>query len=128
MTASTDQSSPVADAPGSSTPVAVAPGPSKTQKAPLPYGTIVAATAWLLLPLAAVAALFWATRSTSSDDELSAEAKLRELQATEERQLTTYDWIEKPSAGKPGVVRVPVQRARELILSEMAVKQKENKK
>jgi hypothetical protein len=118
MTASTDNAASVAGAPGS----------PMSHKTPLPYGTIVAATAWLLLPLGAVAILFWATRSTSSDDELSAEAKLRELQATEERQLTTYDWIEKPSAGKPGVVRVPVQRARELFLSEMAALQKESKK
>jgi hypothetical protein len=94
----------------------------------LPYVTIVAATIGLLLPLAAVALLFWATRSASTDSELSPEQKLRELQATEERQMTTYDWIEKPSGAKPGVVRVPVQRAGELVLAEMAAAQKESKK
>ena len=106
---------PVADAPGSPT------------KAPLPYVTIVASTAGLLLPIAAVALLFWCTRSSGTESELSAEAKLRELQAAEERQLTTYDWIEKTSAGKSGVVRVPVKRARELMLSEMASPQKGSK-
>src|SRR5262245_63292397 len=91
-----------------------------TNKAPMPYATIVAATAGLLLPLAAVALLFGLTRSAPTDTELSAEQKLRELRATEERQLTTYDWIEKPTEDKRGVVRIPISRARELALKEMA--------
>jgi len=107
---------PVADVPGS------------PDKGPVPYVTIIASTCGLLLPIAAIALLFWATRSTPSDSELSAENKLHELQASEERQLTTYEWIEKPAAGKPGVVRIPVQRGRELILSEMATSQRETKR
>src|SRR5262245_49858537 len=103
------------------------PADASANKRPLPYVTIVAATVGLLLPIAAIALLFWATRAPESESELSADAKLRELQATEERQMTTYGWIEKPTAGKVGVVRIPVQRARELLLSEMAAKQKEGK-
>jgi hypothetical protein len=93
-------------------------------RSPLPYATIIGSTLGLLLPLAAVALLFWATRPTVADAELSGEQKLRELRAGEERQMTTYDWIEKPTAAKPGVVRIPMQRARELILSETAVRPK----
>ena len=100
--------------------------PAPPAKAPLPYVTIVGATVGLLLPIAAIALLFWSTYTPSVDGELSAEAKLRESQATEERQMTTYDWIDKPTAGKSGVVRIPVQRARELILAETAPK-KESK-
>jgi hypothetical protein len=101
--------------------------PPPTRQTPLPRVTILGATAGLLLPLAAVALLFWATRSTRTQDTLSAEQKLRELQAAEERQLTTYDWIEKPTRDKPGVVRLPTSRARELVLREIAVQQKEGK-
>jgi hypothetical protein len=102
--------------------------PTSTTKAPLPYATILAATAGLLLPLAAIALLFWVTRSASTDSELSSEQKLRELQATEERQMTTYDWIEKPTKDKPGVVRVPISRARELVLKEMTAQGEESKR
>src|SRR5262245_56186585 len=94
--------------------------PAPPAKAPLPYVTIAAATVGLLLPIAAIALLFWSTHASAVDGELPAEAKLRELQATEERQMTTYDWFEKPIANKPGVVRIPVQRARGLILAESA--------
>jgi hypothetical protein len=94
----------------------------------LPYATIIGSTLGLLLPLAAVAVLFWTTRPTVADAQLSAEQKLRELRAGEDRQMTTYDWIEKPTAGKAGVARIPVQRARELVLSEMATSQKESKR
>ena len=96
-------------------------------KARLPYVTIIAATLGLLLPIAAIALLFWFTPSSDIDGKLFADAKLRELQASEERQMTTYDWIEKPTAAKPGIVRIPVQRARELVLSEMTARQKESK-
>ena len=105
----------------------VASASGSPTKAPLPYVTIVAATAGLLLPIAAIALLFWSTHSADVEGALSAEAKLRELQATEERQMTTYDWIEKPNTNKPGVVRIPVQRARELVLSEIAARQKVSK-
>jgi len=76
--------------------------------------------AWvcLLIPLAAVALFFWTTRSTPTQDKLSAEQKLRELQANEERQLTSYGWIDKTA----GVVHVPVGRAKELILKEVEKK------
>src|SRR5262245_21791216 len=93
--------------------------PAPTRTACLPFVTIIAATVGLLLPLAAVALLYWAAPSTSAEDEPSAGQKLRELQAAEERQLTTYDWVEKPAGDRPGVVRVPVRRARELVLKEM---------
>jgi hypothetical protein len=53
--------------------------------------------------------------------------KLRELQAAEKRQLTTYEWIEPPTADKPGMVRLPISRARELMLKEKAVPQKVSK-
>src|SRR6267142_1921644 len=94
--------------------------PTSTRKASLPYVTIAGATAGLLLPLAAIALMFWATRSTPAESALSGEQKLRELQATEERQMTTYDWIEKPTANKAGTVRIPVARAGELVLREIA--------
>ena len=92
--------------------------PPPTRKTPLPYVTIVGSTAALLIPLAAIALLFWATHSTSTQDSLSAEQKLRELQASEERQMTTYGWIDKPA----GVVRIPVSRAKEIILKESEIK------
>jgi hypothetical protein len=92
--------------------------PLPTRKTPLPRVTILGATVALLIPLAAVALLFWATRSTPTQDTLSAEQKLHELQATEERQMTTYDWIDKQA----GVVRIPVVRARNLILKEVEKK------
>jgi len=98
-----------------------------TRKAPLPYVTIIASTVALLLPLAAIGLMFWFTRSTPAENALSAEQMLRELQATEERRMTTYEWIEKPAKGKPGVVRVPVQRARELILKEASAPTKGTK-
>ena len=102
--------------------------PPPTRKTKLPLVTILGATAALLIPLGAIALLFWATRSTPAQDALSAEQKLRELQAAEERQLTTYDWIQKPSAGSPGVVRIPAARAKELILKEEAARRQEGKK
>jgi hypothetical protein len=102
--------------------------PLATWKLPLPLGTILGATAGLLIPLAAVALLFWTTRSTPTEDALSLQQKLRELQAAEEQQLTSYAWVEKPGGDKPGVVRIPIQRARELILSEMAAGKKESKR
>lgn len=88
--------------------------PPPTLKTPLPYVTIIGATAALLIPIAAIAALFWATSITPTQDTLSAEQKLRELQANEERHMTTYGWIDKPA----GVVRIPVSRAKEMILKE----------
>jgi hypothetical protein len=88
--------------------------PHPTRKTPLPYVTIIGATVAFLIPLAAVGVLFWVTRSTPPQDTLSAEQKLRELQATEDRQMTTYDWVDKPA----GIVRIPVDRAKELILKE----------
>jgi hypothetical protein len=88
--------------------------PPPTRKTPLPYVTIVGATAGLLFPLAAIATLFWATRSAPTQDSLSAEQKLRKLQASEERQMTTYGWIDKPT----GVAHIPVARAKELILKD----------
>ena len=88
--------------------------PTTTRKTPLPYATIVGATAALLIPIAAIATLFWVTHSTPTQDSLSAEQKLRELQANEVQQMTTYGWIDKPA----GVVRIPVSRAKEMILKE----------
>jgi len=38
--------------------------PTTTRKTPLPYATIVGATAALLIPIAAIATLFWVTHST----------------------------------------------------------------
>jgi len=100
--------------------------PPPTNKTPVPYLTIAGTTFGLLLPVLAVALLYWTTGSTTSEPELSLEQKLRELQASEERQMTTYDWVEKPSKDKPGVTRVPVARARELVLNELH--QKETKR
>jgi hypothetical protein len=102
--------------------------PSPTRKTPMPYVTILGATVGLLLPIAAIALMYWTTHSTSSETELSAQQKLRELQATEERQMTTYDWVEKPSKDRPGVARIPVARARELVLNEILARQKESKR
>ena len=92
--------------------------PPSTSKSALPYFTIVG----LLIPLAAVALLFGTTRSARTQEALTGGQKLHELQAAEERQLTTYEWIEKPSEGKPGVVRIPAERAKELILKEAAAR------
>jgi hypothetical protein len=102
--------------------------PPPTNKTPLPYVTIVAATLALLLPLAVVAAIYWTTRSPPAQTELTGAQKLGELQATEQRQMTTYDWIEKPTQDKPGVVRIPVSQARELVVKEMTVQQEDNKR
>ena len=43
-------------------------------------------------------------------------AQLRQLRADEEAKLTRYQWVDQ----KKGVVRVPLDRARELVLSEWA--------
>ena len=92
--------------------------PTPTCKTPLPYLTIVGATAGLLIPLAAIALLYWATHTAPTQDALSADQKLHELQAAEEMQMTTYGWIDKPT----GVVRIPIARAKELILKEVEKK------
>jgi hypothetical protein len=102
--------------------------PPTTRKTPLPYVTISAATIGLLIPLVAIALLFYASPSAETEATLSGKQKLRELQATEERQLTTYDWIEKPGADKPGIVRIPVSRAKELFLKESAAQSQQEKK
>ena len=45
-------------------------------------------------------------------------AQLRQLRADEEAKLTRYQWVDE----KKGVVRIPLDRARELVLSEWAAR------
>jgi hypothetical protein len=102
--------------------------PPPTNKMPLPYLTLIGATLGLLIPLGGAALLFWATQSEPTQAVLSSEQKLRELRAAEDRQLTTYGWIEKPAGTKQGVVHIPLTSAKELFLNELTPKQKEGKK
>lgn len=54
-------------------------------------------------------------RKQISDKVLSAGSpQLRELQAKEQASLSKYQWVDK----KAGVVRVPVERAQELVLRD----------
>ena len=50
-------------------------------------------------------------------DSLPSE-QLRELDATDVARLNRYQWIEQPSGNKAGVLRVPTERAIDLILAE----------
>lgn len=84
---------------------------------PIPWETVIGVLAGVLCVLGLIAGLLlWAT-PTRQPLELPTRA---ELQAADQAKLASYGWIEKPAAGQPGVVHIPVERAAELWLKERA--------
>lgn len=89
------------------------------ERLPLPWLTIVGVLAGVLSCIVLAAALLFLTKTWPFAPAKPADSGL-ELKKTELEKLSRYEWIEKPAAGKPGVVRIPTDRAAELYLNEEA--------
>lgn len=94
------------------------PIPAEPQTAkPFPVLTILGVLGGVLSSIVLVVFMLWYTAAPRSSEK-TPEEKLSELRATEEAKLKTYEWIDKPAKDKPGVVRIPADRAAELLLQE----------
>lgn len=78
---------------------------------------------WFILILVGILFFGWTTRSVylSSKPEPLSQARdeeriqnLRELQKSAQTTLTTYDWVDE----QKGIVRIPIDRAMELVSEE----------
>ncbi|HLW63727.1 MAG TPA: hypothetical protein VKS79_00310 [Gemmataceae bacterium] len=105
--------------PESATPQAATPEAAK----PFPFLTILGVLGGVLSAVFLVAFMLWYTHAPAPNStEKSPEEKLLELRRAEEAKLKSYEWIQKSEKNKPGVVRIPYDRAAEKLLQE------ENKK
>lgn len=85
------------------------------------YGFVTLLSVLIILVSVGLAAFLWFGGSTSaSSAEDAARAALRtknlaELQAADHASLTTYGWTDRAK----GIVRIPVDRAIELVIPEL---------
>jgi hypothetical protein len=97
------------------TPPAASPESAK----PFPFLTILGVLGGVLSAVVMVAFMLLYTRTAApKSTEESPDAKLLELRKAEESKLKSYEWIQKPEKDKAGVVRIPAERAAELLLQE----------
>jgi hypothetical protein len=86
---------------------------------PFPFLTILGVLGGVLSAVFLVAFMLLYTRTAvPKSTEKSPEEKLLELRKAEEAKLKSYEWIQKPEKDKAGVVRIPADRAAELVLQE----------
>lgn len=79
--------------------------------------TVVGVLVGLVLALAMAGGMFWiGNRNLKKSAELpeAKEPTLRELAVVDERELTSYGWIDR----QRGIVRIPIGRAMELLANE----------
>ena len=79
--------------------------------------TVTAVLAGLALAAVMAGGMFWIGNRFLDDATESADAKrptLRELEVVDKRELTNYGWIDR----QRGVVRIPIERAMELLVKE----------
>jgi hypothetical protein len=86
-----------------------------------PFLTVLAVVGGVLAGILLLGLLLIQKPKPASTEKTPAE-KLAELKSQEDSKLKSYDWIEKPGKGKVETVRIPADRAAELLLQE------ENKK
>ena len=94
--------------------VATAPRPESWLLTP---ATVVAVLVGLVLALAMAGGMFWiGNRYAKESAELPDANKptLRELEVVDERELTSYGWIDR----QRGIVRMPIESAMELLAKE----------
>ena len=83
-----------------------------------PIGTVVSVPIGLLLFAGIVQLMFMIAAPTSVVDssKLTPQQKIRELQAGDQKRLTSYGWIDP----KAKITHIPIERAMELTVTDLA--------